>query len=279
MDSIVIMAGGASSRMKKSIGDTALTDETKKIILSRHKSLIPLGKSQKPLLYYLIHNAVNAGYKTIYLITSPDNEAFKQEVGSLKTHNSYAGAMVHFAFQHIPANREKPLGTADAVLQAMEQYPKLQNETFTVCNGDNLYSMNALSLLRSSRSIPHAMISYARSGLQFSNDRIASFAIMNIDSKGFVKQIIEKPDPNVLYQFQDETGEIRISMNIFSFNGKLLYPFLKECPIHPERGEKELPEAVRRMIQSYPEVMLSIPITEHIPDLTSAEDLTTFNSI
>jgi NDP-sugar pyrophosphorylase family protein len=279
MESIVIMAGGASSRMKKSIGGSVLSEETKQIILSRHKSLIPLGKSQKPLLFHLIQNAVHAGYKTVYLITSPENEAFQQEVGRLQKNNTYAGATVHYALQYTPENREKPLGTADAVLQAMEQYPELQNTTFTVCNGDNLYSRNALTLLRTSRTAPHAMISYARSGLQFSNDRIASFAIMDIDTKGFVKQIIEKPDPALLHKFHDETDEIRISMNVFSFNGELLYPFVKECPLHPERGEKELPEAVRRMILSHPEGMMSIPLTEHIPDLTSAEDLTTFNSM
>ena len=72
---LIIMAAGASSRMKRSLETSELTPETKKIASSAHKSLIPLGFKQKPLLFHLIQNAVNAGFKEVYLITSPENEA------------------------------------------------------------------------------------------------------------------------------------------------------------------------------------------------------------
>lgn len=55
---LLIMAGGASSRMKRSLENSKLSDATKSIAGSSHKSLIPLGKGKKPLLYYLIQNAV-----------------------------------------------------------------------------------------------------------------------------------------------------------------------------------------------------------------------------
>jgi len=65
-------------------------------------------------------------------------------------------------------------------------------------------------------------------------------------------------------------------MNIFSFKGALLFPYLKNCPIHLERNEKELPEAVRMMIKESKNRTRCFKVSEHLPDLTSAEDLKNF---
>ena len=276
---LLIMAGGASSRMKRSLENSQLSDATKSIAFSSHKSLIPLGKSQKPLLYYLIQNAVEAGFTDIYLITSPENEAFQEWVGNKPNHNSFAGARVHFVIQHTPEGRAKPLGTADAVLQAMDQYPILKTAYLSICNGDNFYSVNALNLVHQARDTPHALISYARSGLLFDDERISKFAVMEIDSEDYLKNIIEKPDPEIVEKYRDGSGEIRVSMNIFSFEGSLLYPYLKNCPIHPERDEKELPEAVRKMSLDEAHPIRCFPVKEHLPDLTSADDILTFSTL
>ena len=69
--SLLIMVGGASSRMKRSLKNSSITEELKKQAQAVHKSLIPLGVNQHHLLYYLINNAVAVGYTNIYLITSP----------------------------------------------------------------------------------------------------------------------------------------------------------------------------------------------------------------
>lgn len=273
---LVIMAGGASSRMKRSLASVSLDSETFEIAKAAHKSLIPLGKQGKPLVYYLIHNAAKAGYEDVYIITSPENTAFKAVIGTQDRDNSYAGVRVHFAIQHLPNNREKPLGTADALQQALDQYPELKNGGFTVCNGDNLYSVKALELLKAQRNAPHALISYSRSGLQFADERIAKFAVMDIDLEGYLQTIVEKPDPTQVAQYRDASGEIRVSMNIFSFHGPSIYPFLESCPIHPDRKEKELPEAVRILAAQKPGSVQCFPRSEHIPDLTAAHDIALF---
>jgi dTDP-glucose pyrophosphorylase len=79
-NSLLIMVGGASSRMKSSLKNSSLRPEIKKQAEAVHKSLIPLGSNQRPLLYYLISNAESAGYKNIYLITSPENSAFHSQI-------------------------------------------------------------------------------------------------------------------------------------------------------------------------------------------------------
>ena len=273
------MAGGASSRMKRSLETSELTPETKKIASSAHKSLIPLGSKQKPLLFHLIQNAVNAGFREVYLITSPENEAFRECVGSASKNNLFAGALVHYAIQYLLQGRNKPLGTADAVQQAMEQHPELKNESFTICNGDNLYSVHAFALLLAPRDTPHALISYNRSSLNYSSARMSSFAIIDISEEGLLENIIEKPDPETFKNYEDTSDHIGVSMNIFSFEGALLFPYLKNCPIHLERNEKELPEAVRIMISEPKNKIRCFKVSEHILDLTSAEDLKNFSDL
>ncbi|WP_435624990.1 sugar phosphate nucleotidyltransferase [Flagellimonas sp.] len=277
-ESLVILVGGASSRMKKSLEHTDLDDKTKNAAQKLHKSLIPLGESGQPLLYYLIKNAVDANYKQVYLITSKENEGFKDLVGYESKNNKYQGVSVHFAIQHIPEGREKPLGTADALEQCLNQYPELKQTYFTVCNGDNLYSVGALDDLRKKRDVPNALISYGSSGLQFSEERLAKFALMDISPEGFLRGIIEKPDISKLDEYRDASGELRVSMNIFSFYGEAFYPYLKNCPIHPVRNEKELPEAVRNLVSENPQSVLCYPRSEHIPDLTKAEDIGRFRT-
>jgi len=276
MNSLLIMAGGASSRMKNSLEKSELSTANKKLARQAHKSLIPLGKEQKPLLFHLVTHAVLAGYTDIYLITSTENEAFQNYVGKDRTHNFFANANVHYVLQHLRKGHRKPLGTADAVEQALEQYPELLDQTFTVCNGDNLYSVAAFKRLLEKRKAPHALISYARSALCYDDKRIEKFAIMDIDTNGFLKAIIEKPNPESVEKYKDLMGEARVSMNIFSFYGKHFYPYLKNCPIHPQRGEKELPEAIRLLNEKEPNQIECFDRTEHILDLTSAEDIAAF---
>ncbi|MEM9078785.1 MAG: sugar phosphate nucleotidyltransferase [Bacteroidota bacterium] len=262
--------------MKKSLETANLDEKTKNIAQKLHKSLIPLGTSNRPLLYYLIKNAVEAGYIQVYLITSERNDGFKEVVGDKDRDNEYQGISVHFAIQHIPERREKPLGTADALEQCLDQYPELKSTAFTVCNGDNLYSVGALVDLRKMRDVPNALISYGGSGLQFSDERLAKFALMDISSAGYLNGIIEKPEISKIDEYRDTSGELRVSMNIFSFYGKEIYPYLKNCQIHPIRNEKELPEAVRNLVSNHPKSVLCYPRSEHIPDLTNAEDIGRF---
>lgn len=270
--SLLILAGGASSRMKKSLETATLSDNTKSIAQRAHKSLIPLGKTGHPLLHYLLKNAKAAGYEKVYLITSPENDTFKDFL----THNGTDELSIHFALQYIPKGREKPLGTADALEQAMDQFPELKETIFTICNGDNLYSVNTLSLLRNPRKAPHALISYNRSGLKFPDERISKFAVMATDEAGYLENIIEKPAPEVVEKYRDANGEIGVSMNVFSFDGASIYPYIKACPIHPERQEKELPEAVRMFVKKNPKQFLTFPVSEHLPDLTAADDIEDF---
>ncbi|MES2577070.1 MAG: nucleotidyltransferase, partial [Bacteroidota bacterium] len=77
----------------------------------------------------------------------------------------------------------------------------------------------------------------------------------------------------VLESYKDAEGKLRVSMNAFKFNGALLYPYLKNCPVHPERDEKELPTVLLNALKEHPDTTLGIPFSEHVPDLTAKEDI------
>ena len=270
-DNLIILAAGASSRMKQQMStNTLLTNEELKQANKRSKALISIDASGRPLLDYVLYNANKAGYKNIYIVTQKENELFKSKYHA---NDRFHGMTIRFAIQYIPKNREKPFGTADALYQTLEQYPELKNSYFTVCNSDNLYSVKAFQLLRENKTSPNALISYDRDALQFSEERISKFALMLFDKGKYLNDIIEKPSFHQIDNFKDSTGKLRVSMNIFKFDGSLFYNYLKNCSVDPERNEKELPTALMSMIKEQPTSTIGIPLSEHVPDLTSKEDI------
>ena len=270
---LVILAGGASSRLKKSLNDVDLDKNVSDLAKSSHKTLIPLGKDKRPLIYFILQNALNAGVSEVFLITSPENSAFKDFIQSEVFKDSFSDININFAIQYKPEDREKPLGTSDALMQAMDQHEILKSNSFVIINGDNLYSVNSLNSLYEQDEKQHSLISYDRDGLNFPHERLTKFALINVDENNQLINIIEKPPIEEVDNFRDKLDKIRVSMNIFKFFGPTIYPFIKNCPLHPERKEKEIPEAVRNYIKEFPNSFDAIPFFEHIPDLTSAKDI------
>jgi len=270
---LIILAGGASSRMKGLIGSDSLSKDEKYQADNRSKCLISIDKNGRPLMDYLLYNAAMAGYKNIYIITSKDNQLFKSFYGNKRNDNNFKGLKINYAIQYISSNREKPLGTADALYQVMKQYPELKTTSFTVCNSDNLYSIKALKLLKESISANNALISYDRDSLKFSEDRIVKFALMLFNEDQFLEDIVEKPPMDTLSKYVDVNGKVRVSMNIFKFNGNMFFKYLENCPLHPQRGEKELPTSLLNMVKDHPNSTIGIPLSEHVPDLTSKGDI------
>ncbi|MES2804421.1 MAG: sugar phosphate nucleotidyltransferase [Bacteroidota bacterium] len=271
-DNLIILAGGASSRMKKQVTVDNLSEEEIAQANERSKGLIGVGPNGRPLLDYLLLNAKKAGYKNIYIIIGEQGDLFKEFYGSENCNNDFNGLTISFATQYIPEGRIKPFGTADALFQAVEQYPDLNSKEYTVCNSDNLYSTEALYALRETTS-PNAFISYNRDALEFPLERISRFAIAKLSENNQLLDIVEKPTAEVLESYKDAEGKLRVSMNAFKFNGALLYPYLKNCPVHPERDEKELPTVLLNALKEHPDTTLGIPFSEHVPDLTAKEDI------
>lgn len=271
-ENLIILAGGASSRMKKSMASSTLSEEEIKNANTNSKALLTFGKNNRPILDFLLLNAEKSGYTNIIIIISEDGGAFKDFYGKDTRNNKHNSLCISYATQYVPKDRIKPFGTADAVLQAMEQYPNLQKDAFTVCNSDNLYSVKALQSLAQT-SAANAFISYDREGLRFPMEKIERFALTLLDANSHIIDIIEKPESNMVSDYTDASGKLRVSMNIFKFTGEQIFSFLKNCPVNPIRNEKELPTAILNMCKEGTSYMKGIPFNEHVPDLTSKEDI------
>lgn len=270
---LIILAGGASSRMKKSTTAT-LSKEVQSQANTRSKSLILV--NNRPMMDYILYNAKQAGILEVILVIGPRGDLFKTYYGTDNAGNDFHGLTISYATQYIPEGRKKPLGTADAVFQALEQYPQLQETSFLVCNSDNLYSPQVMFALRETTH-SNALISYDRAKLEYPMERIARFALLKSSSEGFIEGIVEKPEVEHMKDYQDIEGHFRVSMNIFKFNGVQFYTHLAHCEMHPERLEKELPTAIRSLITHDSTAIKGIPFGEHVPDLTGKNDIIAMN--
>ena len=269
---LIILAGGTSSRMKNSMISKNLSEEELKNANTRSKALLEFGNGKRPIIDFLLLNAKKAGYQKIVIVIGEQGALFKKYYGNKQKNNSFKGLSISYATQYIPKGRNKPLGTADALFQALEQYPVLKTTSFTVCNSDNLYSIKALQTLLICKD-SNAFINYDRDALQFPMLKIQRFALTLVDENFHLETIVEKPSKNQVSNYKDVKGRYRVSMNVFKFTGAEIYSFLKNCPIDPKRNEKELPTAILNMINESKSYLRGISFAEHVPDLTSKEDI------
>ena len=270
---LLIMAGGASSRMKKSLVQHDLDQSTLQIAQKHHKCLIPVGKNKLPLLYYHLLLAKQVGVTQIFIITPEENQGFYDFLDREYIKTTFSAISIDLIQQKLPAGAKKPLGTADAVQQALDKAPILKEGSFVVMNGDNIYSVKSLEALFSVATTQNSLIGYDPEGLNFPSERLQKFALLKVNKEGFLTSIVEKPAQETMNNARDSANKIRVSMNIFKLYGPSIYAFLENCPINPIRKEKELPTAVQRFIDVNKEGFLMLPLSEHVPDLTSAQDI------
>lgn len=271
-NNLVILAGGVSSRMKKQAEN--LSDVDAKLIKdadTKSKAMIGVGSGYRPFMDYLLFNAKKAGYKNIVIVIgAKDNSIRDYYTGKGK--ENFKEINFTFAVQPIPEGREKPLGTADALYHGLNAVKEWKGEKFTVINSDNLYSQKALKMMLES-GYPNAMIDYNRDGMEFDKTRIEGFAVTLKDDKNFLLNILEKPTQDVIESARGKDGFVGVSMNIFRLSYDMIFYFLENCPLNPVRKEKELPTAIKMMIDKYPGSLYAYPLSEHVPDLTSKNDI------
>lgn len=268
---IIILAGGASSRMKRS-SEAAVDSALAKEAQNKTKAMIRVGDHARPFLDYLLYNIHQAGYENVLIVVGENDSSVKEFYEQQENTKQFPSLHISYVNQNVPPGRDKPLGTADALLKALHQATSWNGQRFTVCNSDNLYSRAALRQLLED-SHPNAAIDYDRAALQFNEARVAQFAVVVKDEEGFLKDIIEKPSFDEMNRAKDAKGRIGVSMNIWRFTHGDILPFLQNVPLHPVRKEKELPVAVKMMIAQKLRSVFAIPLSEDVVDLTSLDDI------
>ena len=78
---IVVLAAGMSSRMKKSV-DSNIDSSKVNEANNKSKSLITFGN--KPFIYFLLKNILDAGFETVIMVVGKDFQDFKNQIDELK---------------------------------------------------------------------------------------------------------------------------------------------------------------------------------------------------
>jgi glucose-1-phosphate thymidylyltransferase len=225
-DTAVILARGLGSRMRHEDDTTTLDPLQLQAAAAGLKSMIP-DAAGRPFLDHILSSLADAGVVRVVLVVAPDASVIP----------------AHYA-AHPPrrvslewAVQTEARGTADAVLSAESQ---VRGRPFLVLNADNLYPVAAIRALVSLGE--PGLIAFDREALvrdgNINANRVAAFALLELDSQGYLVRLVEKPDAATARSF----GGTWVSMNLWRFDDEI-FAACRDVPLSV-RGEHELPQAV-----------------------------------
>jgi glucose-1-phosphate thymidylyltransferase len=228
----VVLARGLGSRMRAADPDAVLSESQKRAADAGLKAMMPIGG--RPFLDYVLSALADAGVREVALVVAPDHEFVRR----------------HYQWNAPPARlrlslvvQPEPLGTADAILAA-EGWTN--GETFLAMNADNIYPAG---VLRALGAVPEPALPAFRRGelVRSSNirdEQVQTFALIDVDSSGYLARIIEKPPPELVAR----AGEAALlSMNCWRFDRRI-FDACRDVP-RSARGEFELPQAVMLAVE------------------------------
>lgn len=257
MDKVVVLAAGAGTRMRKADAAAQLTAEQQALADRGHKGLIPIGR---PFLDYVLTRVADAGFRQVCLVIGPRHDELRDYYAKVATSRLQLG----FAVQ------AQPLGTAHALAAAAEF---VGSDPFLMINSDNCYPVEVMRRMRAGAEC--AVAGFDRDGLLRGNipaDRLSKFAILESDQDGYLQNVLEKPDPDVLSRLSEP---ILVSMNCWRFSPAILTACGRIRP--SPRGEFEIPDAVVFSMTQLGVRYRICPSVEPVLDLSSRQDVAALN--
>jgi len=234
------------------------------------KQVEPIGPSGEAIIDYSIFDAIRAGFgKVVFVIRESFADAFKE-----KFDNLLKGKIeVEYVYQELnmlpegftlPEGREKPWGTAHAILVAKD----VIKEPFCALNADDFYGKNAYQVMAnfltsSENSSEYSMVGYKLKNT-LSEFGSVSRGICDVTDKQDLQKIVEtikilKKEDKVISVEEDGsetilTGSESVSMNTWGFKPsvfetieKKFSTFLKTEMDKP-KSEMYIPSVVFEMI-------------------------------
>ena len=238
------------------------------------KQLDPVGNHGQLIIDYSIFDARRAGFETVIFVIKPEIETdFKAAIG-----DRVSKVMdVKYVYQlkedlpegySVPANRQKPWGTAHAALAARHQI----DGPFVVINADDYYGPAAfreifdyLCTNPDGAVYEYAMVGYLLKNTVTENGTVAR-GICEETEDHYLTQVtertkIEKGTPPRYTEddgksWVELSGDTIVSMNMWGFNRSFLDEALARFPAfldktlaeNPEKGEYFLPSVVSQLI-------------------------------
>ena len=213
------------------------------------KQMEPMDDAGNFLLDYSVYDAKRAGFDSVVFIIKKDfYEVFKDSIGK----RVEKIVKVDYAFQDlndlpegfkVPEDREKPWGTAHAILAARD----LIKEDFIIINGDDFYGFDAYKVAAEYlKSLPkdsegkYANVAFKVSNTMTENGAVKRgvlFQDKNGNLDRLVESKIERVNGKILASPLDGSNQFEVnedalvSMNLFAFNKDLIEKLVDMFPI------------------------------------------------
>ena len=212
------------------------------------KQMEPMDDAGNFLLDYSVYDAKRAGFDSVVFIIKKDfYEAFKDSIGK----RVEKIVKVDYAFQDlndlpegfkVPVDREKPWGTAHAILAARD----LIKEDFIIINGDDFYGFDAYKVAAEYlKSLPkdsegkYANVAFKVSNTMTENGAVKRgvlFQDKNGNLDRLVESKIERVNGKIVASPLDGSNQFEVnedalvSMNLFAFNKDLIQKLVDMFP-------------------------------------------------
>jgi glucose-1-phosphate thymidylyltransferase len=225
----VVLARGEGRRMRT--GDSPSLDVAQRLAAAAgQKGLMPIGATrERVFLDFVLSGLADAGCTDICLVVAPNHERFRQHY-----ENEVRLRRIRLTF----AVQAEPTGTAGAVLSA-EAF--VGRDAFLALNADNLYPTDVIVRLTKLQQpgLPAFDAERLVRESGFPAERVAAFALLDVDAEGYLRSILEKPG---LARLAAAGTGVLVSMNVWRFDDRIFAACRQVRP--SPRGEYELPEAV-----------------------------------
>ena len=235
------------------------------------KQMTPVDPQGDSILHFSLYDAYRAGFgKVVFIIKKSIGEAFREKVlPGLDRYFEVACVNQEVDFLPegftVPEGREKPWGTAHAVLCAKDEIPG----PFAVINADDFYGRHAFETIAGFLSQHHepgeyAMVGYLLRNAMTDNGYVARGVCET--KNGFLTGVterthIEKRGNDAAYTEDGEhfvplSGDTIVSMNLWGFSPMILEEIERRFPIflrenlakNPLKCEFYLPSVDRKSV-------------------------------
>ncbi|MGB7094999.1 MAG: sugar phosphate nucleotidyltransferase [Anaerolineales bacterium] len=263
------------------------------------KQIEAVGPAGEIILDYSVYDARQAGFgKIIFVINREMELAFRERID--QTIGKYCET--EYVYQdlnnlpngiQVPEEREKPWGTAHAVLSCKDAV----ESTFAVINADDFYGRTAfLDLADYLQQVKtqESLYEFCMVGYQLKNTLTeygyVSRGICSVDPQGQLIEVCERTrimiiDGQVKYSEDDTTWfeipeDSVVSMNIWGFTRELFEElsdrfarFLTENRGNLSSAEYFLPEVVNQLVEEVKASVQVLPTEEHWFGVTYQDDV------
>ena len=228
------------------------------------------------IIDYSIYDAIKAGFdRVIFIIKKEIEDIFKSTIGKrlekiIKVEYAYQSLDLVPEGIKLPADREKPLGTAQAILSCKD----LVSNKFIIINSDDFYGRDAfivaanyLKKLPEDSKNRYANVGYLVSNTLSETGSVKRGVLLFDNNKKLDKLVeskIEKINGKIMANPLDEDNNVKeiskdtlVSMNMFIFTKDIMdyleegyLPFFKQNMNNLAKCEYLIPTVVSDLIQN-----------------------------